>query len=129
MMGKWTEKIYKASPLWLQTLGINTFGYFWARRRLGPVFEQTWREYVERETWAPERMREYVENQLRTQVQRAYRDVHYYRETFRKHGVSESVIENFTSADLPSLPLLDKLSVRRNPTCLLTEQSAKHPPK
>jgi phenylacetate-CoA ligase len=129
MMGKWTEKVYKASPRWLQTLGINTFGYFWAQRRLGGVFEQTWREFVERETWAPERMREYVENQLRAQVQRAYRNVHYYREAFRKHGVSESLIESFTSADLSSLPLLDKSSVRRNPTSLLTEQSAKHPPK
>jgi len=128
-MGKWTEKVYKASPLWLQTLGINTFGYFWARRRLGLVFEQAWREYVERETWAPERMREYVESKLQAQVQRAYREVPYYREAYRKHGVPESLIGHFTSADLSRLPLLDKSSVRRNPVCLLTDQAAKNPPK
>jgi len=128
-MGKWTDRVYKSSPLWLQTLGINAFGYFWARRRLGPVFESTWREYAAREAWSPEQMSEYVERQLREQVKRAYGEVPYYREAFRKHGVTESLIANFSACDLTKLPLLSKASVRQNPAALLISRAAKNPPK
>jgi len=128
-MGKWTERIYRVSPLWLQSLGISTFGFFWARRRLGSVFEQTWREYVERETWSPERMQDFVQTQLRAQIARAYREVPFYRETFRRHGVTDELIEHLTISDLCKLPLLEKAAVRADPAALLTVSAAKNPPK
>jgi phenylacetate-CoA ligase len=127
-MSKWLEKIYAASPVWLQQLGINAFGWYWAHRRLGLVFEQTWRAYAERESWSSNRMDDFVEAQLRAQVQRAYREVPFYREAFREHGVTEDCIERFTVADLPKLPLLEKSVVRANPMALLTERAARKPP-
>jgi len=68
---KWGEKIYGMSPVWAQQLAINVYGWYRARRRLGPVFERTWRAYVDRESWPADRMNEFVEGQLREQVQRA----------------------------------------------------------
>lgn len=128
MANKWLDRIYASSPVWMQQLGINAYGWFWARRRLGEVFERTWREYVERESWSPERMQEFVEIQLRTQVQRAYREVPFYREAFRRHGVSEALLERFTVSDLARLPLLEKAEVRAHPEALLTETAARKPP-
>lgn len=127
-MGKWVDRIYSVSPVWLQQLGINVYGWYWAERRLGPVFEQTWRAYIERETWSTERMRNFVEQQLRSQVQRAYQQVPYYRKTFRRHGVTDEFIRRFTLADLPKLPFLEKAVLRADPVALLTEEAAKRPP-
>jgi phenylacetate-CoA ligase len=123
------ERIYAASPVWLQQVGINVYGLFRKRRRLGPVFEQTWRAYAQRESWPADRMQEYVEAQLRAQVQRAYREVPLYRQAFRKYGVSDEVIDRFTLADLPKLPFLEKSVVRANPAALLTEKAARNPPQ
>lgn len=128
-MGKWTERIYRLSPLWVQKAGISAFGFFWARRRLGPVFEQTWREYAERETWSEQRMQDFVQMQLRTQVRRAYREVPFYHEAFQKYDVAEDLIERLTISDISKLPLLEKTAVRANPAALLTVTAAKNPPK
>src|SRR5581483_8453368 len=128
-MSKLTERIYARSPIWLQQVGINAFGWYWARRRLGPVFERTWRDYAERETWPPDRMQEFIESRLRLQVKRAYQQVPYYRNAFRAHGIEERLIERMTIADLSKLPLLEKRAVRHHPYLLLTESAAQKPPK
>jgi phenylacetate-CoA ligase len=73
-------------------------------------------------------MQDFVEKQLRAQVQRAYREVPYYRQAFRERGISEDLLDRFTSTDLPKLPLLEKQVVRSNPALLLTEQAGKNPP-
>lgn len=127
-MSGWMTRVYDASPVWVQQLGINAFGWWWARRRLGPEFERQTRAYVEREAWPVDHLREYVEKTLREQVQRAYREVPFYREAFRKYGVTEALLENFTPADLPKLPLLEKSTVRANAAQLLTVRAAKRPP-
>lgn len=127
-MAKWVDRIYAHSPVWVQQLGINAFGWYRRRRRLGPVFEQMWRAYSERASWPADRMYDFIETQLRGQVQHAYREVPYYRQAFRDHGVTEDQITRFTSADLSKLPLLDKATVRAHPEVLLTERAARCPP-
>jgi phenylacetate-CoA ligase len=127
-MSKLTDRVYAISPPFIQRLGIQAFGLYWSVRRLGPVFEQTWREYVARESWSADRMLEFVEKQLSAQVIRAYYEVPYYREAFRSHGITEELIANFKLHDLPKLPLLEKAIVRQNPKALLTKSFASHPP-
>jgi phenylacetate-CoA ligase len=128
-MSRFTDRVYLASPVWVQKLGIHAFGWYWANRRLGSAFTRISREYEERETWNADHFRSYLEEQLRTQVQRAYRQVPYYQSAFRQHGVSEELIERFRLEDLPRLPFLEKATIRKNSRVLLTEQSAKRPPK
>jgi len=126
---KWGEKIYGMSPVWAQQLAINVYGWSRARRRLGPVFERTWRAYVDRESWVADRMNEFIESQLRQQVQLAYREVPYYRHAFRERGLTEEQLDRFSSEDLPKLPLLDRQILRTQAEALLTERAAKSPPE
>jgi phenylacetate-coenzyme A ligase PaaK-like adenylate-forming protein len=128
-MSGWVDKAYQASPVWLQQLGITAFGWQWGRRRFGGEFERISRAYVERESWPADRMREYVESQLRRQVQRAYAEVPHYQRAFRDAGVSEETIRHFKSSDLGKLPLLEKPFLRTSPRVLLTETAARHSPK
>lgn len=128
-MKKLTDDLYRTSPVWLQKLGINAFGWYWARRRLGPDFERFSREYEERESYSPGRFFDYVEGQLRSQVQRAYLEVPYYRESFGRYGFTDQKIERFTFKDLALLPRVEKPVLRANPQMLLTGQAAKRPPK
>jgi phenylacetate-CoA ligase len=128
-MSKLTDRVYASSPVWVQKVGINAFGWYWARRRLGGDFQRFSQAYEERESWDQDRFRGYLQDQLRAQVQRAYREVPMYREAFRSHGVSEGLLERFTLEDLNKLPLLDKSKVRANSAALLTETAAKNPPK
>jgi phenylacetate-CoA ligase len=127
-MTKWLERLYYGSPVWLQQMGVNVYGWYWGRRRLGPIFEKTWRAYLEREAWPEDRMHEFVEDQLRTQVQRAYREVPYYRQAFRDAGVTEATLSHFTSSDLEKLPRLEKAFVRQNADALLTQEACRRRP-
>jgi phenylacetate-CoA ligase len=128
-MGKWLDRVYTVSPPWIQRLAVNLYGFYWARRRLGQAFEEVWRAYVERESWPSDRMHDYVETQLREQVQRAYREVPYYRNAFRSAGVDEETLNNFTSAHLGKLPVLEKTFVRSHGDALLTKAAAHRPPR
>lgn len=128
-MSKLTDRVYSRSPVWFQELGINVFGWYWARRRLGPFFEETWRAYRERETWSSDRMHEYIDSQLRTQVKRAYAEVPYYRQAFRAHGITEERLDKFSVSDLTSLPFLEKPAIRADSTSILTARAAQRPPK
>jgi phenylacetate-CoA ligase len=122
------DRIYANSPLWVQQLGINAFGWYWARRRLGGDFEKIAQGYREREKWTSERFRKYVTEQLRQQLLWAYRNVSHYRETFREHGITEQLFEQFEIEDLPRLPLMEKSVLRERPLSLLADNSVQKPP-
>jgi phenylacetate-CoA ligase len=128
-MSKLTDRVYMASPIWVQQLGINVFGWYWARRRLGSAFEEFLRSYVERESWNHDRFMEYLEACFRSQVQRAFRQVPYYRDKFRDHGIGETDVAKLRLDEIATLPLLQKASLRANPEAFLTESAAAHPPK
>ena len=128
-MSKLAERVYLASPIWTQKLGVHAFGWYWRRRRLGPAFEKHQREYIERESWSSDRFQNYVEESLRNQLLHAFQNVAYYHRKFREHGISEQDILKFRIEDLPRFPLLEKPFVRANPELLLTRQAAKRPPK
>jgi phenylacetate-CoA ligase len=128
-MSKLSDRIYSSCPVVLQHLGIAAYGWFWSRRRFGSIFEKTWRDYNERESWSHDRFDEYIAAQLQFQVRRAYEKVPYYRASFQKFGVSEDTITNFKIEDLAKLPLLEKAKVRENPASLLTEDAARRPPQ
>jgi phenylacetate-CoA ligase len=125
---KWMESVYAASPVWAQQIGVNVFGWYWARRRFGPDFQQACHDYRERESWTPERLQEYSELMLRSQVRRAYNEVPYYREAFRAHGLGDADIENFRMEDLPKLPMLEKQRLRKCSESLLTQSARRRPP-
>jgi phenylacetate-CoA ligase len=128
-MSKLTDRVYVASPIWMQKLGINAFGWYWARRRLGPAFEEYLRGYVERESWSQDRFTQFMEKCFRSQVGRAFGQVPYYRDKFREHGLGEADVAKLRLDEIRRLPLLQKASLRANPEGFLTESAAADPPK
>ncbi|MCL6481851.1 MAG: AMP-binding protein [Firmicutes bacterium] len=122
------KKLYQVSPVWMQQLGINAYGWYWKKRRLGQEFETVWRAYAERESWSADRLREYVEAQLRQQLQRAFSQVPYYQRVFRQCGLDAASLRNFTLEDLARLPVLEKSELRETPTICLTTSAARKPP-
>lgn len=71
-MSGWIERLYAASPTFLQQIGAHVYG--WRRvRRLGGVFERVVHEYVEREGWSPASMGAFVTDQLRSQLRHRVR--------------------------------------------------------
>jgi phenylacetate-CoA ligase len=127
-MLNWMKKLYQVSPVWMQQLGINAYGWYWKRRRLGRGFETVWRAYAERESWPADRLRDYVEAQLRQQLQRAFSQVPYYQRAFRQCGLDATSLRNFTLEDLARLPVLEKSELRENPTMCLTTSASRKPP-
>jgi phenylacetate-CoA ligase len=128
-MGTLTDRLYQASPVWAQQLGVHAYGWYWRRRRLGPAFEEYQRGYIERESWSSDRFHGYVEESLRHQLLHAFQNVPYYHHKFQEYGISEQDIVKFRMADLSRFPLLEKPFVRANQELLLTRQAAEHPPK
>jgi phenylacetate-CoA ligase len=127
-MSKLTERVYLASPVWTQKLGVHAFGWYWRHRRLGPAFEKYQREYIERESWSSDRFHNYMEDCLRNQLRHAFQNVAYYHHKFQEYGIAERDIVKFRIDDLPRFPLLEKPLLRTNPELLLTRHAAKHPP-
>jgi phenylacetate-CoA ligase len=123
-LSKLTDRLYALSPVWLQQVGVSVYGWHRKNRRLGGSFPDRVREYRMRETWSVDRMREYVDEQLRSQVSRAYTEVPYYRERFRAAGIDESRIGRIGLADVRSLPFLEKAALRADPERILVSRSA-----
>ncbi len=124
----WFKELYRISPRWMQQMGIQAYGWYWKRRRLGPEFERVWREYVERESWPASRLREYVETQLRQQLQRAFFQVPYYRKAFEQCGLDAASMGDFKLEDIVHLPVLEKSELRQNPEVCLTTSATRKPP-
>lgn len=110
----WAEQVYRVSPPWLQNVGVTLFGLSWRLRRFGPGFRRALREAKERETFDSSQWRDYQTNQLRRLLLSASENVPYYRERYRKLGVMERDLRNFSLEDLPSLPLVSKQDIRPN---------------
>ncbi|MDD3925217.1 MAG: AMP-binding protein [bacterium] len=123
------HQLFRSLPMGMQQHAIDLLGWYQARQRFGSIFEQTQREYTEREAWPADRMMEFVESRLRRQLKLAYDHVPYYHHIFNEYGITTHMIDNFTVDDLKKLPLLEKKIVRGNPDILLTEEARCNPAK
>jgi phenylacetate-CoA ligase len=109
------DRIYAASPLWLQHLGVSAFGFAWKRRRYGGRFREAVREFVLREKYSADEWRYYQTQQLQKLLVHAAKHVPYYSEVFKKAGLTVQDLEHFGPEDLSGLPLLEKEPIRQNP--------------
>lgn len=116
-MAALAERVYLASPLWVQHIAVAAYGWWWYRRRFGSHFHRLAAEFRQRESWTAEQFRSYQEEQLR-RVLGAARQSRYYREVFAQVGIEPNMKGSET---LQRLPLLSKETLRLRARDLLTE--------
>ena len=112
-MAGFTDRIYQASPVWLQHLGVSLFGLAWKRRRFGGRFRAALGEFISRETFSSAKWRDYQTEQLQRLLVHAVEFVPYYREVIREAGFSPQDLKHLTLEDLAELPLLEKDTIRQ----------------
>jgi phenylacetate-CoA ligase len=103
------DQVYARSPLWLQNVGMSAYGLYWMRRRYGATFQRELRGFREREHWTPERLADHLDRRLRELLLHAARTVPYYREVL---APVRDRLPHLRTEDLPSLPLLEKETIR-----------------
>ena len=104
------DRIYQASPNWLQTFLLNAYAGRLRLRRSGRQFRAISTEWDRSERWPPDRLREFQDARVRGLVQYAYERVPFYRRHWDEHGVRVSQVQGV--ADLAQLPVVTKTHVR-----------------
>lgn len=113
-MAKFLDSIYKISPVWLQNLGINLYGFFWREQRYGGRFDALTSEFMEREKFSAGEWLSYQTGQLHRLLQSAW-TIPYYQRLLAERSITPGTISTLTLRDLERLPLLDKQSLRLSP--------------
>jgi phenylacetate-CoA ligase len=118
-MNSLSQKLYLALPI-LRNGAATIKGLQVNRERYGQHYEEALDRIEERSAWTAETMRDYQASRLREIVAVAARHVPYYRELFRKFGLSPGDIRY--PNDLQKLPVLEKDPVRADPLRFVDER-------
>ncbi|MCZ7551714.1 MAG: hypothetical protein M5U05_03870 [Anaerolineales bacterium] len=111
------DRLYQASPVWLQQSMVSVYGLWWRQRRFSGQYSRLVREYRARERWSSDQFSAYQRDHLIRLLLQA-RQSPYYRSIldqleFQSARSPEEV--------LPEIPLLSKEVLREQPQNLLTE--------
>jgi phenylacetate-CoA ligase len=114
-------RLYHHLPAPLRSAAASLRGLYLRSWRYGPESTQLVTEALERERWSPERWRAWQEERLAYVLHRAATRVPYYREQWaarRRQGnrASWEYLENW--------PVLEKESLRQNPTAFVDDDCA-----
>jgi phenylacetate-CoA ligase len=111
--------IISAVPV-LGNFAASFLGWKFNRERYGKEYHRCIEEILTRDTWSLEQILRYQEESLQRLIKHAAEHVPYYRELFRKLGLSPQEIK--TVSDLPKLPILEKSQVREDPIRFVDER-------
>jgi phenylacetate-CoA ligase len=120
-MGDTLLRLYHHLPAPMRSIAASLRGFYLRSWRYGPETEWLVAEALERERWSPERRKAWQEEQLAYVLHRAATRVPYYSEQWaarRRQGnrASWEYLENW--------PVLEKESLRQNPTAFLADDCA-----
>lgn len=115
-----TRFIYDHSPPPLQDIYASAFGYQKVHRRFGAGFDRWFELYTESRKWGLGELREYQREQLARAVRNAYETTPFYRERFRRAGLTPDDIRD--PQDLPKLPLLEKDEIRLHSKAMMSSK-------
>src|ERR1035437_233336 len=102
------ERIYRKLPVWAQNLAVSLYGVSYRRERLGGVFDRCTAEFRARDRWPVDRMKEFLQQELRTVLRRAFREVPYYNQKWKSAGLDSEDLERMTLSDLSKLRVTPK---------------------
>ena len=124
-MGHFLENIYPFVPVWAQNAGVSLYGLAYRRERLGPGFDESVEEFKQRERCSPQQMEVYLESRLRQVLALAFDQCPYYRESWRKAGLTQTDLAHFTLHDLRKLPVTPKAELRASPERFVAGEAAR----
>jgi len=119
------ERLYPHLPVPVQNLGLSLYGLVWRHERLGGHFEEYAEGFRQRELWTVERMRDYIETQLRQVLLNAWEEVPYYQRAWKAAGVTRPDLERMTVAQLAGLPVTPKERLRAGPEAFVAGKIAR----
>jgi phenylacetate-CoA ligase len=120
-MRAYLKRLYPYIPVVFQNAAISAFGLVYKHERFGGEFRDVLADFEARDRWDVERMREYLDRELRRVVKRAI-DAPYYRERWRLAGIRDRDLDDLTIDSLHLLPILPKAEVRRAPRAFVPDR-------
>lgn len=107
------DKVYHASPAFLQNLMVTGYGLKIYRREYGQKFKTALADFDKRQ-WLPlAQIKEYQNEQLRHLIKHAYDNVPFYNKSMRERNLRTSDIK--TVDDLHKLPIITRDDLKKNP--------------
>ncbi len=100
------DRIYAASPRWVQGLALNVYGWKIRRERFNDEYERWQNELAENERRSAAELTAIQDEMVRALVAHAYEKVPYYQEVMRKRGLTPGDFRG--AGDLDKLPILTK---------------------
>jgi phenylacetate-CoA ligase len=104
------EKIYLASPVWLQNSLVSLYGVLEHRRRYGGVFKKTCLELEQTEFLKGEALEKFVNERLSNILENALKEVPHYRNL----GIKDAKLDHF--------PILNRTTIADDPEQLVSEK-------
>ncbi len=114
------NQFYGISPVWLQNIGISTYGLLWRHRRFGGIFRSLIEEFTARENYSSSEGEQYQTLQLRSLLKHAFQFVPHYRKSLFQTIQNQEDIYRFSLEELPNLPLIEKDNIRKNPEGIIS---------
>lgn len=111
-MKKFGQKLYLASPNFIQTVLLNIYAYKLSRQRFGKEFERILSWFNETEKWSFEELKSYQEERLEIIISHAFETVPYYHDKMRSLKLLPQDIK--TIEDLPKLSVVTKNDIKEN---------------
>lgn len=103
------DRVYQASPSWMQSVLMNAYAWRLHRERFGPEFEKLLAEWEESQWWQPDEIRALQDRRLQAIVRVAAK-VPFYGRLWAEYGAPVSQVQGV--ADLPLLPTITKSDLR-----------------
>jgi phenylacetate-CoA ligase len=109
----------------MQNLGISLYGLSYRQERLGGVFGSCVTGFRARDRWPKERMQDFLQQQLRSVLLHAFREVPYYSRCWHVAGLDSTDLERLALSELSRLPVTSKRDLLGNANLFVAKNIAR----
>lgn len=124
-MNAFYQKLYSASPVFIQNLATSAYGYRLHRQRYGQESKRFLTELLKSGQYSADELRHLQGQRLANLARHAAGTTEYYGSLFRSHGIDPASIRSLD--DLPRIPILERDTVRRAGASLRSSAPGRHP--
>lgn len=105
------QTLYYAMPVRAQNVLVSAYGYYLKGKRQGPGIADVRLLIAQSRSWSREELAQYQARELASVLRQCASSVPYYRDRWARENIRPQTFRG--PADLPSLPVLPKETVRR----------------